>query len=149
MPSTHLSLHYHIVFSTKNREPLIAAEWRSRLHAYLGGEVRTLKGIPEEIGGIEDHVHLLIGLRATHCLADVVRDIKRESSSWIHDTIGVSEFAWQEGYGAFTVSPTQCESVRMYIQNQEHHHHGNKSFQDEYLSMLQQAGVEFDEKYLW
>jgi len=104
MPSTHLSLHYHVVFSTKDRTLCIATAWRERLHAYLGGVVRNVNGVPEAIGGIADHVHLLIGLRATACLADVVRDVKAVSSRWVHEEIGERTFAWQEGYGAFTVS---------------------------------------------
>ena len=77
MSSTHLSLHIHIIFSTKNREPFIANEWRDRLHAFLGGAVRTAQCVPEAIGGTSDHVHLLVGIRATHRLADVMRDIKQ------------------------------------------------------------------------
>jgi REP element-mobilizing transposase RayT len=80
MSSTHLSLHYHIIFGTKNHEPLIAPTWRGKLHAYLSGIIRTLGGVPENIGGVSDHVHLLIGLRATHCLADVLRELKSVSS---------------------------------------------------------------------
>ena len=79
MPSTHLSLHYHLIFSTKNRVPSIGEAWRGRLHAYLGGVVRNIEGVPEAIGGVADHVHLLIGLRATARLADVVRDVKAVS----------------------------------------------------------------------
>ena len=104
MSSTHLSLHYHIVFSTKNREPLITTEWRERLHAYLGGIIRDLGGVPECVGGIADHVHLLIGLKATHRLCDVLRDLKHSSSKWAHETIGIKEFGWQDGYGAFVDS---------------------------------------------
>lgn len=92
MSSTHLSLHYHIVFSTKAREPWIAPAWRERLHAYLGGIVRENEGVAEAVGGTGDHVHLLLGLRATHRLADVVRDFKRASSEWVHTTIGVAGF---------------------------------------------------------
>src|SRR5213594_3700747 len=77
MPSTYLSLHYHLIFSTKERRCLIADPWRGRLHAYLGGTVRTLDGVPEAIGGTADHVHMLVGLRALHCLADMLREIKR------------------------------------------------------------------------
>src|SRR4051812_36721154 len=74
MPSTHLSLHYHLIFGTKNHAPTIHANWRRRLHAYLGGIIKTLKGVPESVGGVADHVHMLVGLRATHTLADVLRD---------------------------------------------------------------------------
>ncbi|MEW6126575.1 MAG: IS200/IS605 family transposase [Acidobacteriota bacterium] len=148
MPSTHLSLHYHLIFSTKDRYPFIAKEWRNRLHSFLGGEVRKLKGVPESIGGTNDHVHLLIGLRATHRLCDVLEDIKSGSSKWVHEELGLDEFAWQVGYGAFTVSASKIEAVKKYIENQEAHHHV-KTFQEEYRKFLEESGVEFDEKYLW
>jgi putative transposase len=102
MSSTHLSLHYHLVFGTKNHDSLIASDWRARLHAFLGGVIRTLNGVPEAVGGVADHVHLLVGLRATHTLSDVLREIK--SSAWVHENVGVRSFARQEGYGAFTVA---------------------------------------------
>lgn len=148
MPSTHLSLHYHVVFSTKDRAPFIGAAWRERLHAYIGGVVRNVEGVPEAIGGVADHVHLLIGLRATARLADVVRDLKAVSSRWVHDEIGERAFAWQEGYGAFTVSASQREAVREYIAAQKDHHR-KRTFQEEYLELLQRSDVEFDERYLW
>jgi len=148
MPSTHLSLHYHIVYSTKERQPFIHPEWRDRLHAYLGGIVRDLGGVPEGAGGTADHVHLLIGLKATHRLCDVLRDIKHASSRWVHENINLREFAWQDGYGAYTVSGNRCDSVKQYILNQAAHH-GTRTFQDEYIEFLRQAGVEFDERYLW
>jgi putative transposase len=112
MPSTYLSLHYHLVFATKNREVLIAPEWRVRLHDYLGGTIRGLDGYPEGIGGVADHVHLLVSLKATHCLADFMRELKKASSLWVHKEIGLHAFAWQEGYAAFTVSATAREAVR-------------------------------------
>ena len=147
MSSTHLSLHYHIVFGTKNREPLIASKWRVRLHEYLGGTVRGLGGFPEGIGGMADHVHLLVGLKATHRLADFVRDLKRGSSGWVHDEIGMNGFAWQEGYAAFSVSATVREAVRKYIAHQEEHHR-MKSFREELVELLAKAGAEYDPKYL-
>ncbi len=148
MPSTHLSLHYHVVFSTKDRAPIITAAWRERLHAYLGGVVRNVEGVPEIIGGVADHVHLLLGLRATACLADVMRDVKAVSSRWVHEEIGERTFAWQEGYGAFTVSASQRETVREYIARQEEHHR-KRTFQEEYIELLKRSGVEYDERYLW
>ena len=148
MPSTHLSLHYHVVFSTKNRVPTIAEAWRGRLHAYLGCVVRNVEGVPEAIGGVADHVHLLIGLRATARLADVVRDVKAVSSRWVHDETGVREFSWQEGYGAFTVSASQRDMVREYIAKQEEHHR-QRTFQEEYVELLKRSGVEYDDRYLW
>ena len=122
MPSTHLSLHCHLVFGTKNHEPVIHKSWRPRLHGYLGGIVTTLGGVPQAIGGVANHVHLLVGLRATHRLADVVRDLKSVSSGWVHHEIRMIGFSWQEGYGAFTVSASQRESVRTYVLAQEEHH---------------------------
>jgi REP element-mobilizing transposase RayT len=148
MPSTHLALHFRVIFSTKDRVRWIDAAWRHRLHAYLGGIISSVDGIPETIGGVEDHVHLLIGLKATHQLADVVRELKSVSSRWVHDEIGKHGFGWQEGYGAFTVSPTQREAVRRYIENQEEHHR-LKSFQQEYRELLERSGVVFDERFLW
>jgi putative transposase len=148
MPNTYTSLHYHLVFSTKDRFPLIQQHWRERMHAYLGGTVRTLEGVPDEIGGTADHVHLLVGLKPTHRLSDVLREIKRESSIWAHEEIGASKFAWQEGYGAFTVSVSQLPSVRDYIARQEEHHR-KRTFREEYIDLLRRHGVRFDEKYLW
>jgi REP element-mobilizing transposase RayT len=147
MPSTYLSLHYHIVFATKNREPLLDQSWRLRLHEYLGGTVRGLGGVAEEVGGVEDHVHLLIALKSTHSLADVMRELKKGSSIWVHREIGDPSFAWQEGYGAFTVSASSRAMVRQYIANQEVHHQAT-SFREELVAILEKAAVEYDEKYL-
>jgi putative transposase len=147
MSSPHLSLHYHIVFGTKNHEPMIQAAWRDKLHAYLGGIIRTADGIAESIGGVSDHVHLLIGLLATHRLADVLRELKTVSSGWVHNEIGVRGFAWQEGYGAFTVSASQRGALRRYIEQQEEHHR-TRTFREEYLDLLRRSGVEFDDRYV-
>ena len=147
MPSTYLSLHYHLVFSTKHREGVIAPEWRARVHDYLGGTIRGLGGFPEGVGGVADHVHLLVGLKATHCLADVMRELKKASSSWVHEEIGLRSFGWQEGYAAFTVSATARDGVRSYIANQEEHHRV-KSFREELIEMLTKAGIDYDPQYL-
>ena len=120
--------------------------WRSRLHEYLGGTIWGLGGVPEEIGGIADHVHLLVGLKATHCLADVMRELKKASSMWVHDSLGLPQFAWQEGYAAFTVSATARASVERYIVNQEAHHPVT-TFREEVIQMLEKAGVAYDPKY--
>jgi putative transposase len=148
MPSTHLSLHYHVVFSTKDRTRIIRPEWIDRLHGYVGGILADLKGVAETVGGVDDHIHVLIGLRATHCLADVVRELKAGSSRWVHSEIGDQLFAWQEGYDAFTVSPTHREAVQHYIARQAEHHL-KRSYQEEYLEFLRLGGVEYDERYLW
>lgn len=130
MGSTYLSLHFHIVFSTKKRQPYIAAAWRARLHEYLGGTIRGFGGVAEGVGGVEDHVHLLVGLRATHNLADLVRELKKSATNWVHEEIHETAFAWQEGYGAFTVSPTARAAVKRYISNQESHHR-QRSYEEE------------------
>ena len=147
MPSTYLSLHYHLVFSTKDRTPLIEPSWRNRLHEYLGGTVEGLKGFPQGVGGIADHVHLLVGLKATHSLADFMRELKKASSVWVHEEIGMPSFAWQEGYAAFTVSPSARAAVQSYIANQEEHHR-KKTFREELVELLEKAGVEYDPRYL-
>jgi REP element-mobilizing transposase RayT len=143
MPSTFLALHYHIIFSTKNRTPLIAPEWGARLHEYLGGSVKGLGGISQGVGGIADHVHLLVGLKATHRLSDFVRELKKASSAWVHEEISVFEFAWQEGYGAFSVSPPARTQVQKYIANQLCHH-SVKTFRQELEGLLRKAGVRYE-----
>ena len=148
MTATHLSLHLHVVFSTKNRHPVITDDWRGRLHAYLGGAVRTAGCVPECVGGTFDHVHLLIGIRATHCLADIMRDVKQSSSRWVHETLGLRHFAWQDGYGAFTVSASQIEAVKDYITRQDEHHR-KRTFQEEYVDFLEHSKIDYDKTYLW
>jgi putative transposase len=147
MGSTYLSLHYHLVFSTKNREPTIAPAWRARLHDYLGGIVQGLGGVSQRVSGVEDHVHLLVGLKATHCLADFMRELKKASSVWVHEEIGSKRFAWQEGYAAFTVSATSRPAVARYIDNQDEHHRG-RAYRQELIEMLEKAGIEYDPQYL-
>ena len=142
-----ISLHAHIVFATKQRRTYIKAEWRERLHEYLGGIAKGLGAIPQGIGGVEDHVHLLIGFKATHRLCDFMQELKKTSSAWVHREIGLTEFTWQEGYSAFSVSPTARAAVQNYIRNQEQHHRV-QSHQQELMEMLEKAGIDFDPKYL-
>jgi REP element-mobilizing transposase RayT len=104
--------------------------------------------VPVAVGGLADHVHLLVGLRATHRLADVLREIKTGSSEWAHTSLGKSEFAWQPGYGAYTVGPSNVERVKHYVLHQAEHHR-MKTFQEEYVEFLRLGGVEYDERYLW
>ena len=147
MPSTYLSLHYHLVFSTKDRTPFIETAWRSRLHEYMGGTIRGLGGHSQVVGGVADHVHSLVGLKATHRLSDFMRELKKATSVWVHDEIHLREFLWQEGYAAFTVSATARDAVEKYILNQEEHHR-RRSFREELIEMLGKAGIEYDSKYL-
>ena len=148
MAQTHLSLFVHLVFHTKDNRLSIREEWRKNLHAFLGVCLKTAGCIPLAIGGTHDHVHLLIGFRATHCIAGIVKDVKVASSKWVHNEIGDRMFGWQGGYGAFTVSPLHIENVRNYIANQMEHHRV-RSVQEEYVGMLNSAGIEYDEQYLW
>ena len=147
MPSTFLSLYYHVVFSTKDRQPLIRPEWVSRLHEYLGGTIRGLDGTSLAIGGTADHVHLLFRLKATHRLSDFMRELKKQITVWVHEELGEPAFSWQEGYGAFTVSPNAIDDVRGYVLNQAEHHR-KKSFRDEFVEFLDRAGIEFEDRYL-
>lgn len=147
MPSSHVSSNFHLVFSTKERLPLITKDWRDRLHAYMGGIVKGMEAMPLAVGGVADHIHLLVSLKSKHRLDHFLRDLKADSSGWIHTELR-KKFEWQKGYGAFSVSPSNIEGVKKYIANQERHH-ARKSFQEEYIELLEASGIEYDEKYLW
>ena len=144
MSSTHSNLYVHFVFSTKRREPWLQSGWRSPVHAYLGGILKSLDVIPLSIGGVDDHVHLLSRIRPIH---QIVRQLKHGSSAWIHDHFHRAGFAGQEGYGAFSVSHHDVPAIRGYIERQEDHHRA-RSFQGEYRDLLRAEGIEFDEQYL-
>jgi putative transposase len=149
MSGTYSNLLYHVVFSTKNRYPLITANLRDDLHAYLGGIVREREGIPLMVGGMPDHAHLLVKLKPKFAVSDIIRDVKAASSKWINETkAGLRKFGWQDGFAAFTVSQSQSMRVRRYIENQEEHHRGIE-FQSELLTLLQKNEVEYDEATLW
>jgi putative transposase len=144
---SHISLHTHIVFATQHRNAWIKSSWRPRLYEYLGGTVRGLGAVPQGVGGVDDHVHLLVGFKSTYQLSDFMRELKKSSSTWVHEQIGFTQFHWQEGYGAFSVSPTARASVKRYIANQEQHHL-HQSSRDEYVELLTAAGIEFDNQYV-
>lgn len=146
MASTYLSLHYHLIFATKDRKPIILADWRSRLHEYLGGTIQGLGGFSEGVGGTADHVHILVSLKSTHCLADIMRELKKSASEWVHEVIGDGSFSWQVGYAAFTVSPSGRGAVKSYIANQEEHHRTRDS-REELLELLKLAEVDYDPRY--
>lgn len=148
MGQSYTNLLYHIVFSMKDRKPLITAEVRSRLYEYIGGTIRGLGGVMLAIGGMEDHAHVLTKLRPDKSVSDVLRDLKANSSGWMHDVFpALKDFSWQRGYGAFTVSASQVEKVRQYIANQEEHHR-KQDFREEFIGLLRKNGIEFDERYL-
>jgi len=149
MPKSYTNLLYHIVFSTRERRPLITPDRRHGLYEYIGGTIRGLGGISLAIGGIEDHLHLLAKLRADKALSDLLRDLKSNSSGWMHDVFpDMRDFSWQNGYGAFTVRASQIQNVQKYITEQEIHH-AKKTFRDEFIGLLIANEIEFDEKYLW
>lgn len=149
MPHTVTNLLVHFIFSTKERLPLISPEFENDLHAYLGGIVRQLDGIALCIGGTSDHVHLLVRIPADHSVADVARLIKTNSSKWVHEKWPHRrEFAWQIGYGAFSVSESGSAAVREYITRQKEHHR-RRSFQKEFLAFVKKNGIVVDERYLW
>ena len=148
MSSSYTNLLYHIVFSTKDRQPLIAADYQERLYEYIGGTIRGLGGMALAINGMEDHVHVLARLRPDKALSDVLRDLKANASGWMHDVFpALHDFSWQRGYGAFTLSQSNLSAVQNYITRQKEHHQV-KSFRDEFIEFLQASGLEFDERYL-
>ncbi len=147
MPSSFVASYIHLVFSTKERRPLIRQEWEDRLFSYIGGIIKGLDGVPVKIGGVEDHAHVLAGLKSKHRLDHFIRDVKGDSSIWIHSEI-TKMFEWQKGYGAFSVSPTAVASVASYIENQRIHHQ-KFDFKTEFIDLLKKSGLEYDEKYLW
>jgi len=149
MSGTYTNLLYHIVFSTKNRYPLIGKSLRDDLHAYLGGIVREHLGIALMVGGMPDHIHILAKLKPKLAVSDVVRDIKAGSSKWVNDNKrGTRKFGWQDGFAAFSVSQSQSGRVRRYIAEQEQHHR-QTDFKSELLTMLVKNQVEYDEETLW
>ena len=147
MPSSYIASYFHLVFSTKERLRLILPEWEERLYAYMGGIVKGMDAVPLKINGMEDHSHLLVSLKSKHRLDYFLRDLKGQSSLWIHKEI-TRMFGWQKGYSAFSVSPTAVEDVKRYIANQEEHHR-RVDFKTEYVDLLRAAGIVFEEKFLW
>jgi REP element-mobilizing transposase RayT len=142
-------LTYHIVYATKYRHPSIIPDIRERLYEYIGGIIRAKQGHLIEIGGVADHVHILAHLSASLAVADVVRDVKANSSHWMNELSEMKRtFEWQKGYGAFTVSYSQVPKVRAYIQNQEEHHR-TRTFEEEYTDFLNRHGIAFRPEYLF
>lgn len=145
---SYTSLKYHIVFATKDRRPLITPDLLPRLCQYLGGMIKHQKGEPILINGPEDHIHIVASLSPTIALADALRDMKANCTNWIHETFpSLKSFFWQDGYSAFTVSPSSLPRVIEYIRNQQEHHK-KASFRDELIWLLQNHGIQLDEKYI-
>ena len=148
MSDSYTNLLYHIVFSTKDRRALITVEREARLYDYIGGILRACGGISLELNGTSDHVHLLAKLRPDRALSDVLRDLKSNSSGWMHDIFpSLRDFCWQRGYGAFTVGQAEVNSVRDYIRRQKEHH-CRISFREEFIQFLDANGIEYDERFI-
>jgi REP element-mobilizing transposase RayT len=149
MAHTFFQNYFHLVWSTKERLPLILDANKGRVFEYLGGCLKTLGCIPLQIGGMSDHIHLLAAIPPKFAVSEIVRDIKVASSKWINSSLtNTKGFSWQEGYGSFSVSTSQKEVVSRYILDQEKHHQ-TKTFREEFIEFLKIHNIEFDEKYLW
>jgi len=149
MGHSYTNLIYHIVFSTKERQSWLDTETSTKLYDYLGGAIRSEGGTSISINGCADHIHIFAKLRQDKAVSDVLRAIKANSSGWIHRTFPkLRGFAWQNGYGAFTVSQSQIAKVQRYIANQQKHHQ-RVSFKEEFIALLDAHGIEYDERYLW
>lgn len=149
MPQSLAQILVHLVFSSKNREPILDDSVRDELHAYIGGIVGNLDWILLKAGSVADHIHLLIAHPRTYAPATLVQDIKTGSSKWLK-TKGRSyaSFHWQNGYGIFSVSPSHRPALEIYLERQAEHHR-TVTFQDEYRKQLQKYGIEYDERYVW
>jgi putative transposase len=146
---SYVSCYHHCIFSTKERRPLIIPALRQRLWPFLGGIARQNKMKAIEIGGVDDHVHILLSLPATASIAKALQLIKGGSSKWVHETFPEHRlFGWQEEYGAFSVSVSQLDRIVEYIQNQQEHHR-KMTYQEEFVALLKKHRIEFIEKYLW
>jgi len=148
MSQSFTNLLYHLIFSTKDRRPLITVEYQLHLYDYIGGIIRNLGGISLGIDGVEDHVHVLAKLRPDKALSDVLRVLKCNASGWMHDVFPtLAEFSWQRGYAAFTVSQSNLQQVQRYLARQKEHHSG-VSFRDEFILFLKANGIEYDERFI-
>jgi len=149
MSRTFTNLLTHLVFSTKDREPLIVPDLKPELYAYLGGLTRELKGKAYGINGTDDHIHMLISLPPVVSISDALRFLKSNSSGWVHDKWPRRRsFAWQLGYGAFSVSKSNVPEVLKYIRNQETHHR-RVTFKEEFVDFLIKHEIKYDERYIW
>ena len=148
MGGTFTCLNFHIIFSTKERSPLIIPELCADLYNYVGGTIRGEGGISDFIGGTSDHLHLLLRWKPDYALSELVQKIKSHSSGCVNKTSREKHFYWQEGYGAFSVSQSHMTRVRQYIAHQARHHR-KKDFKDELRGFLKAHGIPYDEDYIW
>ena len=149
MPHSFVQITVHAVFATKARIPFLKPPHRPRIHAYVASVLKNNLGFSRLVGGTDDHVHMLFDLKPTVALSDCVRTVKCVSSGWIHGELDdLWDFGWQEGYGAFSVSASKIDQVVRYIQNQDQHHRA-RSFEDEFVALLERHGIEYDPRFLW
>lgn len=149
MPGTFSQVYIQVVFAIKGRENLISKSWQNELHKYMAGIIKSKEQKPIIVNGMPDHIHAFIGLRPSMAIADIVRDLKSNSSNFINDRKLVhGKFSWQEGYGAFSYGHSQIEKVYNYILNQEEHHK-TKTFREEYMGLLKKFEIQFEENYLF
>jgi REP element-mobilizing transposase RayT len=149
MSGTYTNLIFHIIFSTKHRTPIILDNFKDELHAYIGGIAKGEGTLLLCIGGMPDHLHMMIRIKPIHSLSELMQRIKGKSSKWINQKRYTrSKFYWQSGYGAFSVSESQLSKLKEYIQNQTDHHKG-KTFKEEFISILEKHKIEYDSEYIW
>ncbi len=149
MPRSFVCMHHHLIFATKTRAPLITEGVQPRLFDYIGGILRSEGCALIAAGGMPDHVHLLVSLDKQVSMSEAMRIVKTNSSRWAHEAFpGLSGFAWQVGYGAFSVSSSHLETVKVYLSRQAEHHR-RVTFQEEFIAFLRRHGIEYDERYLW
>jgi REP element-mobilizing transposase RayT len=149
MPGTFSQIYIQIVFAVKNRDTLIDHRWEEHLFKYITGIVKKKGQLLIAINGVPDHIHFLLRIRPSCCLSGLIREIKKSTTSFIHDqNFSKYKFQWQEGYGSFSYSQSQVKEVVRYIQNQKQHHNST-SFKDEYKEFLKKFNIEFEEKYLF
>lgn len=150
MPQSLVQIYLHIIFSTKDRQPFLHdEEIRSRVHAYLATVCKNQQAPSIQVGGVEDHVHIVCRMGKVLCVAEFIKALKRESSKWIKtQSKDLEDFYWQSGYGAFSVSPSHVDALVRYVQCQEEHHH-QESFKDEFRRICEKYDVPIDERYVW
>ncbi len=150
MPQSLVQIYAHVIFSTKQRKPFLRdRDVRERMHGYLVGACKQLGSPALIVGGVENHMHLLCRLGKTNDVASLVRDLKRESSKWIkREEARCPDFRWQQGYGAFSISPSHVDALTEHIVRQEEHHR-RESFQDEFRRICLKNGLDVDEQYVW
>ncbi len=148
MANTYTQIHIQTVFAVQNRQSLIKPEWKDELYKYITGIIQSYDHKVLQINGMPDHIHIFFGMRPTQSLSDLMKQLKQDSSKWINTKRLINgKFSWQAGYGAFSYSKSQVSQIIRYIANQEEHHK-SKTFSDEYIELLKESGIDYDERYI-